>query len=216
MNEHSRDALYHHGVIGQKWGIRRYQPYGIGYSPKDVGKYVGNRSVKRYKKALKKLQKEKDELTAFAERSRLNAEYHGRNAEYYTRKGKERRVKKIKAAQAVEQGEAKRYEEQAKKVERVIQNVLKDAEKNGITVKVIERTKNVRAVTRGEKAVDAILAVISGEPGLLLTDLWLYPVEGFLRNTKVNKSLERSLGSGNGLVDPGANVTSRKFKVTKK
>lgn len=216
MNEYSKDALYHHGVIGMKWGIRRYQPYGIGYSPKDVGKYVGNRSVKRYKKVLKKLQKEKDKLTAFAERSRLNAEYHGSNAEYHTRKGNERLVKKSKEAQAAERGEAKRYDEQARNVEQAIQNVLKDAEKNGVTVKTIEKTKNVRAVTRGEKAVDAILAVVSGEPGLLLADLWLYPVEGYLRNTKINKSLERSLGSGNGLAEPGANVTSRKFKVTKK
>lgn len=32
--------LVHHGVIGQKWGIRRYQPYPKGDGPK--GKFLGN------------------------------------------------------------------------------------------------------------------------------------------------------------------------------
>ena len=31
--------LYHHGILGMHWGIRRYQPYSQGYKAKNKGKY---------------------------------------------------------------------------------------------------------------------------------------------------------------------------------
>lgn len=52
------NELMHHGILGMKWGIRRYQPYGSGgYDPEHTGKFVGEATKREQKKAFKTLVK---------------------------------------------------------------------------------------------------------------------------------------------------------------
>ena len=129
----SSDELYHYGIRGQRWGVRRFQ--NENGSLTDAGKKRYQRdSVRGARKIAKDLNTLDEDLAT-------------------------NKYRLAKAKQKGAKSNIKKYSEATKATEKAISNLLETAKKRGLH---LDKQQTYRNVTKGEMEVAAFIAGLPG------------------------------------------------------
>lgn len=161
MNYTYSDELYHHGILGQKWGVRRYQNEDGTYTA--AGK---KKRAKQYEKKLNRLDQKRAKAKSEYDQAKEAYEKYGDKVRKLEEQGKTEKAEKLMRSQyarnvAFGKKGVLRTELKLARAEQSVRDTLKEARKEGYTV----NSKNVtRAASTGKDILTS--AVMSGLFGL--------------------------------------------------
>lgn len=159
--------LYHHGILGQKWGVRRYQNDDGSLTPAGAKRYgqPNARTAKQYKSRLNDIDQAMAYITKDVHDATLVKGKLSNKQAKLKKKGKDLGIKDIERKREAE-AKLKEAIKNYKKGTKECQKLVKEATKAGYTVK----SRNImRSAAKGEDFAKIMLTSLALAPVAALT-----------------------------------------------